>query len=105
VLNDALQINPHNVAALGTRGILFLKNNQLEEAVDDFTKAMAYSPPQKKSYYFERGRAFVHLQKYRSAYIDLKIALNQSLARIESDDVTEAAVLADIWTYLGANVD
>jgi len=58
--NEAVQIEPQNVAALEARGITYTRLGQLDNAIADFTAALTLNPKHFDALY---GLGFVKLKK------------------------------------------
>ena len=66
------------------RGILNLFKQQLENALDDFNKALKYSESIVSKYYLGRARCYACISMFKEAINDLNIALEENNTLIDA---------------------
>jgi hypothetical protein len=66
LLDETLDIDPHNAGVLYVRGIVLLNLERYEEALDAFDKALGINPDD-LTFWMGKGNAFGNLKRYKEA--------------------------------------
>jgi tetratricopeptide (TPR) repeat protein len=81
--NKAIQLGPNDPATYDSRGLIHLKMDQLDAAIDDYTSAPRFDPKLASALY---GRGLAKLKKGDKAGSDTDIAAAKTIqARIDND--------------------
>ena len=89
----AIELNPNHPEVYNNRGVAYYKKSDYNRAIEDYTQAIQLKPSFVDKVYCNRAKARLHLQEWKSAKLDLTVAVAMGIDIIHEFNNEYADVL------------